>query len=128
MRRIDAGQRRVDRAFERAPHRLGLARLGHDREHRRRAEQRGNGDGDGVRGHRVDVGEVALAHLLATARVVELHHLDVERVVEVGDGRVVEREVPVLADAEAAEVERMVAEQRGVPLALGVGVGGVARR
>ena len=55
----------------------------------------------------VDVGEVAFAHLLLTAGGVELHDLHVERVVEVGDGRVVEREVPVLADAEAAEIERV---------------------
>ena len=57
--------------------------------------------------HGVDVGEVTFADLLPTAGGVELHDLHVERVVEVGDGRVVEREVPVLADAEAAEVERV---------------------
>ena len=83
-----------------------------------RAQQRGDGDGDGVRRHRVHVGKVALTHLLATARVVELHHLHVERVFEVGDGRVVEREVSVLADAETTEVESVDAEQRRVPFAL----------
>ena len=56
------------------------------------------------------VGEVTLADLLATAGPVEHHHLDVERVVEVGDRRVVEREMAVLADPEAAEVEGVAAQ------------------
>ena len=45
---------------------------------------------------------------------------------EVGDGRVVEREVAVLADPEAAEVERVVASSSGVAAAFGVGVRRVA--
>ena len=60
-------------------------------------------------GTAVDVGEVALVHLLEPARPIELDDLHVEGVVEVGDGRVVEGQMAVLADAEAAEVERVVA-------------------
>ena len=52
----------------------------------------------------------------------ELDHLDVERVVEVGHRRVVEGQVPVLADAEAAQVERVLPQQVGVAAALGLGV------
>ena len=77
-------------------------------------------------GHRGDVGEVSFADLLAPARVVELHDLDVEGIGEVGDGRVVERQVTVLADAEAAQVERVGTKQHGVAVALGVEVGRVA--
>ena len=61
--------------------------------------------------------EVAFADLLAARRGLERDDLHVERVVEVGDRRIVEREVAVLADAAAAEVERMRAEQRGVAVA-----------
>ena len=48
-------------------------------------------------------------------------------IVEVGDGRIVEREVAVLADPAAAQVERMRAQQRGVAVGLGLRVAGVAR-
>src|SRR5690606_6705871 len=47
-------------------------------------------------------------------------------VVEVGLVGLVEREVPVLADAHADEVERRLAQQRLVPRGLGLGVGCVA--
>ena len=67
--------------------------------------------------------EVPLPHLLLLAAVVELDDLHDERIVEVGDRRIVEREVTVLADAEAAHVDRMVDEQLRVARGLGVGVG-----
>ena len=60
-------------------------------------------------GTSASVGEVALVDLLAAARRVELDHLDVQRVVEVGHRRVVEGQVAVLADPEAAQVERVLA-------------------
>ena len=41
-------------------------------------------------------------------------------IVEVGDGRIVEREVPVLADAAAAQIERVRAQQRRVAVGLGL--------
>ena len=46
-----------------------------------------------------------LVDLLLPACGVEFDHLDVERVVEVGHARVVERQVPVLPDAQAAQVK-----------------------
>jgi hypothetical protein len=71
---------------------------------------------------RRQVGEVALVDLLLPAGRVELDHLDVERVVEVGHRGVVEGQVPVLADAQAAQVERVAPQQVGVAGALGLGV------
>ncbi len=62
-------------------------------------------------GHGVEVGEVALVDLLAPAGLVELDHLHVERVVEVGHRRIVEGEVAVLADAETAQVERVLSAE-----------------
>ena len=64
------------------------------------AQQRGDGHRDGLRSAPTpSVGEVALVDLLQAARGVELDHLDVQRVVEVGHGGVVEGQVPVLPDA-----------------------------
>ena len=124
--RIDAGQavsigpssaRRTGSAF-RASGTMAKTRAG--------AQQRRNRDRQRVGRHRVDIGEVTLPHLLAPAGVVELDDLHVGGIVEVGDRRVVEREVAVLTDPETAEVERMRPQQRCVPVALGVRVGRVA--
>ena len=60
-----------------------------------------------MRRHRVDIGEVTLAHLLTSAGVVELDLLHVDGIVEVGNRWIIEREVTVLADPEAAEIEWM---------------------
>ena len=57
-------------------------------------------------------------HLLLPASLVELHGLHGERVVEVGDRRIVERDMPVLADAHADDVDGRVTEEGGVPRAL----------
>ena len=65
-------------------------------------------------GVRRDVGqrrEAAVVHLLAPARVVERHDLHARRVGEVRHRRVVERQVAVLADAEADEVDRRRRQQ-----------------
>ena len=71
---------------------------------------------------------MALVDLLQAAGRVELDHLDVERVVEVGDRRVVERQMPVLTDAEAAQVEWVPAQEPRVAVALGFGVARAPRR
>ncbi len=67
--------------------------------------------------------QMPLVDLLSAARRVELDHLDVQRVVEVGDTWVVEGQVAVLADAETAEVERVRGQQFAVVLALRCGIG-----
>ena len=111
VRRTEAGHAVDTGPVERGAHRHGLARLGHDGEHGGRPEQRGDGGREREARHGVDVGEVALVHLLEPAVPVELDHLHVEGVVEVGDGRVVEGEMAVLPDAEAAQVEGVGLEQ-----------------
>ena len=86
------------------------------------AEQGGDGDGHGVCRHGLDAREVALVHLLEPAGVVELDHLDVQRIGEVRHGRIVEGEVPVLPDPQAAQVGGG-AQQLGVAGALGLRLG-----
>ncbi len=52
---------------------------------------------------------MAFPHLLPAACGVELDHLHVERIVEVGYARVVECKMTVLADPQATEIERVEA-------------------
>ena len=65
---------------------------------------------------------MALVDLLQAAGRLELDHLDVAGVGEVGHRRIVEGQVPVLADPEAAQVEGVLAQELGVAAALGLGV------
>ena len=116
--RIEAGHAVLDGTLQGRPHRLGLAGLGHHGQDLPGPQQGRDGHGDGLVGHVGLGGEVALVDLLAPAGLVQRHHLHIERVVEVGDRRVVEGQVPVLADAQAAEVERKLAQQFGVASAL----------
>ena len=96
------------RALEGGPHRLRLAGLGHDGQHPPARSRAGMVTVMACAGTSAVGGEVALVDLLAPAGGVELDHLHVERVVEVGHRRVVEGQVAVLADAQAAQVERVV--------------------
>ncbi len=116
--RIDAGQETVTGPSSEAAHRLRLAGFGDDGQHPCGTEQCGDGDGDRLGGNIVIGGEVSLVNLLGPARRVQGHHLHILRVVEIGHRRVVEGQVPVLADTQAAEVEGVVAQERRVPLAL----------
>ena len=86
------------------------------------AQQPGHRDRDRAGRNVGDGREVAFAHLLELAAIVELDDLDDERVVEVGDRRVVEREVPVLADTEAAEIDRVLLDQARVPRRFALGI------
>ena len=70
--------------------------------------------------------EVPFLHLLAARSNVEGDDFDVERVGEVGDGRVVEREVAVLAEPAAREIERMRLQQDRVLCRFEFGVAGVS--
>ena len=110
-----------DRTLERVAYRNRLAGFGNDRQDPPGAQERRDGHGDRVRRDVVDRCEVALGHLLAAGSGLERDDLDVERIVEVGDRRIVEREMPVLADAAAAQVERVRAQEVGVALGLGLG-------
>ena len=111
-----------DRAAQRLRHRIGFARLGHDAQDAPRRQQRRDRQGDGVRRRFVERAEVPLAHLLAPRTFVQRDGLDPDRVVEIGEGRIVERQVAVLADAAGAEVGRVGAQQRLILAAGGLGV------
>ena len=60
--------------------------------------------------------------LLRPAGPVELDHLDVEGIVEIGDRRIVEREMPVLSDAETTQVQRMGPQELCIAPAFDVGI------
>src|SRR4051794_12553367 len=60
--------------------------------------------------HVVDREETAVVDLLLAAGLVEADDLDQKGVEEIGDGRVVEREVAVLADPRANDVGGLGAE------------------
>src|SRR6185312_13138878 len=68
------------------------------------SEKTRHGQSDGGRRNFFEALEPALGGLLATARLVEMHDLDVERVVKIGLGRIVEGEMAVLADADQAKL------------------------
>ena len=91
--------------FEAGVNRRGLARVRHDAEDRARLQNLAHRHRDRLRRHLVDRGEPAFAHLLAPARLVQLH----DEVRALGDEvrrRIVEREMSVLADADKGDVDR----------------------
>ena len=97
--------------------------LGHTRhraEQVRARQQRGDRQRDRMRRDVGKGGKTAIVDLLAAARIVELDRLDRQWVVKVGDGRIVEREVAVLTDAEADDVDRSLAQQLSISAALGI--------
>ena len=87
-------------------------------------EQSRDRDRDGTGRDVVDRGEVALPYLLTPGRVLEVDHLDGFGIVEVGDRWIVEREMAVLADTRATEIEWVRGEQVGVAPRFGLGIVG----
>ena len=75
-----------------------------------------------MRGHGGECGKAAVVHLLLAAGGVELHDFHECWVGEVGDGRIVKSEVPIFPNAEAANINRCLAEQCRIARALGGGV------
>ena len=71
----------------------------------------------------LDGREVTLPHLLSLAGVVERDDLHRLGIVEVGDGRVVEGEVPVLADPQDGQRGPRLAQERRVAPALRLRIG-----
>ena len=53
---------------------------------------------------------MAFAHLLHFARIIKLHQLDRPFLFKTRNGRIVERNVSVFTDAEAAQVNRLGAQ------------------
>lgn len=94
---------------------LGLPLFRRHAHHFLRGAEGGDGEGEGVRGHGFEGGEVPFLDLLHFAGVVELHEFDPVRIVEAGDGRIIEGDVAIFADAEAAEIDGLRLEERGVP-------------
>ena len=57
------------------------------------------------------------ANLLHFARIIQAHQFDLPGILEVGDRRIVESQVAVFANAEAAEVDGLCLEQFRVSFA-----------
>ena len=78
----------------------------HDRNHRRR-QQGGNRQSIGMSGYFFEPLEAAVIELLVTARRIEPYHLDQHRIKEVGDRRVVESQMAILADPRTDDIRRV---------------------
>ena len=78
------------------------------------AEQGGNRQGDRVGRHLRKGVEAAVVDLLLATGLIEFHHLDPLRIVEISDGRIVEGKMPILTDAKADDIERFMVDQRGI--------------
>jgi len=111
------GTRRADRPLQGIFDRPGFAFLRNDADHFLRGTKRGNRHRKRVRRHGFQIRKVTFNHLLAFAGVVELHDFKGTVVVEIGDGWIIEGQVSVLADAEAAKINRLGAQQLRVTLA-----------
>ena len=83
-----------------------------------RCYQGGDGHGESVGGHTVEICEATVVHLLHAACFVQLHHFHFQRVRKVRHRWVVESQVPILPDASADDVNRMRFKQGSVALAL----------
>src|SRR5206468_9979261 len=81
-----------------------------------RTEHR-DGESQGVLRHRVQTREVTFAHLLLAAGFIELDQLEPVGVVEIGHRRIVERKMPVLPDAQTAEIDGLGSQQTRVAFA-----------
>src|SRR6266849_6894645 len=108
---------RVDRPRQGRFHRLGFAFLRRNAKHPFcRAKQR-NSEREGVLRDRFEVRKMSLVDLLLAAGHVQFDELDLVRVVEIRDLRIVEGEVSILADAQAAKIDRLCRQQGGVAFA-----------
>ena len=68
--------------------------------------QRRDRESDGLGGHLCQRRKTAIMHLLLPARLIELHDFHEPVVLEVGDWRIVECQVAVFTNAQAAQVFR----------------------
>jgi hypothetical protein len=116
----------VDGAGQSLINGLGFAGFRDDADEVTRSTEGGDRERVGEPRDGIEVWEGAFADLLLAAGFVELDQFDRVRIVEVGDGRIVEGEVSVLADTEATEIDGLGAEERSITRALGQGLVGVA--
>ena len=103
-----------------------LAFAGGQAQHFLRGTERRNREREAVQRDFGDGLEIAVAGLLPARRLVEAHDFDPAFVLEIGHRRIVERQMPVLAHAQDAEVDRMAAQQGFVMLALFERLGRIA--
>ena len=114
VRRIDAGQ-----AVETGPCNVSatawrFAGPGTMQTNLLAAEQGGNRQRDRMGRHLGKRVEAAVIDLLLATGLIEFHHLDPLRIVEISHGRIVERKMPVFADAKTDDVQRRFIDQRGI--------------
>ena len=64
--------------------------------------------------HGREIWKTSVVHLLLTAGRIEFDDLDQVQIEEIRNGRIVERNVPILADAKTNEIDRTLGQQRGV--------------
>ena len=96
-------------------------------EERAPAHERGNGQRKRVARDGIERGKTAVVDLLLAAGGVEFDDLHGARIGEVGDGRVVEGDVSVFADAETNDVDRRLREQGRIARALRIRIVRLAR-
>ena len=96
------GARGADWTPQRVAYGLSLALLRNDAEHPFGRTKHRDGQGEGVLRHRVEIGEMAFAHLLLAANGVELHQLNCVEIVELSYRRIVKRQMTIFADAQQA--------------------------
>ena len=77
-------------AMERLAHGLALGAAGDDRDQPVGAQQARDGQRHGRPRHVGERRKAVVVDLLLPADLVEFHHLDVQRIVEIGDRRIVE--------------------------------------
>jgi len=83
---------------------VGFPFFGSDAQHPfGRAEHRDR-EGKGILRDGGQIWKMAFVDLLLAARFIQLDELDTMRVLEIGDWRIVESEMTILADAETAEI------------------------
>jgi hypothetical protein len=90
--------------------------------------QGGNGEGVSELGNGFQAWKCTFPHLLLAACIVQLHHFDRMGIVEIRDGRIIEGEVPVLANAKTTEIDGLRAEKVRVAGTLGQRLIGVTRK
>ena len=114
---------RAQRRLQGIPDRLGLGGAGDNGIDPRGRHEGRDGQGQGMGGHVVKGGKTAIVHLLQAAGLVEGDDLDLQRIGEIGDGRIVEGQVAILANAGADDVDGMGGQEGSVAAALCLGIG-----
>ena len=106
-----SGAVHANRTVQRALDRGGFARFRHNRKNASGGKQGGNRQRDRVGGTFVHTAKVTFANLLAAGRLGKLHGFDPDRIGEIGEGWIVEREMSIFANPERAQIGGMGAQQ-----------------